>query len=99
MLLKVTINEFVNKKLILISVILGFGLMSAQEDLFNPNPTLDYLNFSGNFSFVQVFDTAGKVLNVTIVNKIADLRNLPKGVYFVKYKSDNGIQMQKILKN
>ena len=63
-----------------------------------PNPTSDYLNFSGKVSSVQVFDAAGKIVNVDVVNNIADLRNLAKGVYFVKYTTEKGVQMQKIIK-
>lgn len=63
-----------------------------------PNPTSDYLNFSGKVSAVQVFDAAGKIVSVDVVNNIADVRNLAKGVYFVKYTTEKGVQMQKIIK-
>ena len=63
-----------------------------------PNPTSDFLNFSGKVSSVQVFDAAGKIVKVEVVNNIADVRNLAKGVYFVKYSTDKGTQMQKIIK-
>lgn len=64
-----------------------------------PNPTTDYLNFSGKVSSVKVYDAAGKTVNVEMVNNIADVRNLPKGVYFIKYTTEKGVQMQKIIKN
>ena len=78
---------------------LAVGNASNTKMAVYPNPTSDYLNFSGKVSSVQVFDATGRVVKVEVVNNIADMRILPKGVYFVKYKSDNGVQMQKIIKN
>lgn len=63
-----------------------------------PNPTSDYLNFAGKVSSVQVFDAAGKIVKIEMVNNIADVRNLASGVYFVKFTTEKGVQMQKIIK-
>ena len=63
-----------------------------------PNPTSDFLNFSCKVSSVQLFDATGRNVAVEFVNNIANLRKLEKGVYFVKYVTKTGSQMQKIIK-
>lgn len=63
-----------------------------------PNPTSDYLHFNGKVSSVQVFDATGKIVKVEVVNNIADVRNLAKGIYFVRYSTETGTEMQKFIK-
>jgi len=64
-----------------------------------PNPTADYLNFSGKVKSVQVFDAAGRnVSTAKTVNNQVDVRNLAKGVYIIKFETENGTQTEKFIK-
>lgn len=64
-----------------------------------PNPTSDFLNFNTKVSGVQIFDVSGKrASDVEVVNNKANVRNLPKGIYIVKFETSKGIQTQKFIK-
>lgn len=80
------------------NVTLGTETPSANKIVVYPNPTSDYLHFSGKVSAVQVFDAAGRIVKSELMNNIIDVRNLASGIYFVKYKTDKDVQMQKIIK-
>ena len=65
-----------------------------------PNPTSDFLHFNANVSKVQIFDIAGRKTGaVEVVNNIADVRSLEKGVYIVRFETAKGSQTQKFIKD
>ena len=64
-----------------------------------PNPTADYLNFSAKVKSAQIFDAAGRnVSSSKATNNQIDVRNLAKGVYVVKFETENGTQTEKFIK-
>ncbi len=64
-----------------------------------PNPTSDFLNFSAKITSVEIFDAVGRKVSATkAVNNQVDVRNLAKGVYMVKFETENGTQTQKFIK-
>lgn len=65
-----------------------------------PNPTSDFLHFNANVSKLQIFDIAGRKTGaVEVVNNIADVRSLEKGVYIVRFETAKGSQTQKFIKD
>ena len=64
-----------------------------------PNPTSDYLNFSGKVFSAQIFDAAGRTVSSSKVsNGQVNVTNLAKGVYIVKFETENGTQTEKFIK-
>ena len=64
-----------------------------------PNPTSDYLNFSGKVVSAQIFDAAGRTVSSSKVsNGQVNVTNLAKGVYIVKFETENGTQTEKFIK-
>ena len=64
-----------------------------------PNPTSDYLNFSGKVFSAQIFDAAGRTVSSSKVsNNQVNVTNLEKGVYIVKFETENGTQTEKFIK-
>lgn len=75
------------------------GQIGKVEISLYPNPTSDYLNFSAKVKSVQIFDAAGRNVSAgKAVNNQVDVRNLAKGVYMVKFETENGTQTQKFIK-
>lgn len=67
-----------------------------------PNPTIDYINFSGltNKAQIEIFDSVGKQVirkNVT-PNEQINLQQLPQGNYFVKIMNGDYITTEWIVK-
>lgn len=70
-----------------------------------PNPTNDFLMIRSATSIqkIEVYDVHGKIVledNTNYVDTviIADIKNLQRGVYFVKLRTQNGTWVQKIMK-
>lgn len=68
----------------------------------HPNPTKDWIYLENDFNSVysvQLFSSEGGILKTDIKFPL-DLRNYPKGVYFIKIKYKNGdYDTKKIIKN
>jgi len=68
-----------------------------------PNPTKESVNIkcNNNITSLQLFDVAGKLISTNTINKSdfkLDISNKPKGVYFLKIKTENGLFSEKIIK-
>jgi len=68
-----------------------------------PNPSNGILNVKGKFNIksTQLFDVQGRLLQSNIVNDttaVIDLSSQSKGIYFVKVITDNGIKVEKLVK-
>lgn len=64
-----------------------------------PNPTSDFLKFSGDVKSVEIFDVTGKLVNAKKVsgNKV-DVNQLKSGMYMIKMETANGTQTEKFIK-
>ncbi len=71
------------------------------NDMVYPNPSTGAVWINGNTNDeVEIFNVAGKkVYNASLKNKITELElaNLPKGMYIVKIKSNEGSNVAKLL--
>lgn len=77
---------------------------SKNEISIYPNPVVDVLKFSSNLPKIQsikVFDALGRsVLTNTVLNSNEiDLQHLEPGFYLITFKSSNGTQTRKFIKN
>lgn len=68
-----------------------------------PNPTNSFVNISGNFNIktTELFDTQGRLLQTNIINEnttTLDISAKSNGVYFIKVTSEEGIKVEKIIK-
>ena len=68
-----------------------------------PNPTNSFVNISGNFNIktTELFDTQGRLLQTNIINENTTTLNISaksNGVYFIKVTSEEGIKVEKIIK-
>jgi hypothetical protein len=69
-----------------------------------PNPCFDFLNFTSekNVRSVEVLTLSGDIIyvkqNMEGASKL-DMRDLPKGLYILRFSSDEAIFQQKIVKN
>lgn len=79
---------------------LGTGeIYNSNKVSISPNPTSDYLNFNAKVKSVQIIDAAGRnVSSAKVANNQVDVRNLAKGVYIVKFETENGTQTEKFIK-
>ena len=87
---------------VLVTQTIGMGTANnsttASVSLY-PNPTSDFLNFSGKVSSVQIFDASGRTVSSSKVsNNQVNVTNLEKGVYIVKFETENGTQTEKFIK-
>lgn len=82
-------------------------ILSAKETKANskvvavyPNPVTDYLHLilQSKINKTEIFDTEGKVFNIVFKDNIADVRNLPPGIYLIKIISTNEIYYSKFIK-
>ncbi|HLA56888.1 MAG TPA: T9SS type A sorting domain-containing protein [Flavobacterium sp.] len=69
-----------------------------------PNPTRDILNVKtlGIIKSIQLYDIQGRVLQTNLFGEnsaIVDISGKQKGIYFLKITSENGIKIEKIIKN
>lgn len=69
-----------------------------------PNPTKGLINIecNNNIKSVQLYDVQGRILQTNVVNEnqaSLDISTQSKGVYFIKIISDNGMKVQKIVKD
>ncbi len=68
-----------------------------------PNPTKDVVTINATTSIqsIQLYDVRGRVLTTQIANSIQavlDVSNYTNGIYFVKVTTENGIAIEKIIK-
>lgn len=68
-----------------------------------PNPTQASVTIAGEFNIksVQLFDVHGRLLQTNLVstaNFSMDISNHSSGIYFVKVISDNGMKVEKLIK-
>jgi hypothetical protein len=68
-----------------------------------PNPTNSTININGNSSIktIELYDIQGRVLVTKEVNANQtnlDISGYTNGVYFVKITTDNGVKMEKVIK-
>ena len=69
-----------------------------------PNPTKGTINITSNFNIqtIELYDIQGRVLETHLEESATattiDISNKSKGIYFLKIKSDNGIKVEKIVK-
>jgi hypothetical protein len=80
--------------------------VNQESVLISPNPASDFLNISiqnGMLQAIQITDLNGKIvhnansLQVTGTYPVS-LKDLSKGVYLVRIETNNGIQLEKIVK-
>lgn len=64
---------------------------------FAPNPAKEKIIFNEDIKTVEIYALDGKKLNVTYINKEANVSTLPKGIYIIKATSSNGDIMSKKL--
>ncbi len=64
-----------------------------------PNPVTDHLKVKGDFDRIEVYSLQGVLVFTKKISggQTIDLTRLPKGLYFVKLKSDDNEFIQKIL--
>jgi Leucine-rich repeat (LRR) protein len=68
-----------------------------------PNPVIDYLNISSkhNIETIELYDVMGRLIQTVIVNDSETLVNMiryPKGIYYLKVKTVNGMKVDKLVK-
>jgi hypothetical protein len=69
-----------------------------------PNPTKGLITIECNNTIksVQLYDVQGRILQTNVVNESQaslDMSSQSKGIYFIKIISDNGMKVQKIVKD
>lgn len=65
-----------------------------------PNPTSDFINFKTDAKIIktEVFDVAGKSLNVPLKDNQLDVRRLPSGHYLINIETSEGKISEKFIK-
>ncbi len=76
--------------------------LSTQFKIY-PNPVSNFINYEIPTNIIidsiEVYDISGKKINITInPNKTIDASNLQKGLYFIKFTSDNIEVTKKFIK-
>lgn len=83
------------------AVVLGTNTVNIEKENLSvfPNPTSDYLKFTGNVKSVQIFDLSGKnILTLKVSNNQINVKDLAKGIYIIKLQTDKQIISQKFIK-
>lgn len=66
---------------------------------FYPNPAFDYITFDSEMEQCEVFDINGELLIKTNLSDKVNIKNLEKGIYFIKTKDKNNqILISKLIK-
>ncbi len=83
--------------------LLGVEDISVSNMQIYPNPTSGVINISNlenvNFEQMDVYDMRGRLLiRKQQVSPRIDLSNLPKGVFFIQFSSENGTFTKKVVK-
>jgi len=84
-----------------ISFAVGIDKFDRQKEVtLLPNPTSAFISIlNTNYQEIKIFDVTGKqVKAVTTNEKNIDVRDLKKGIYFVKVKSNKNIYVLKFIK-
>ncbi|SFM98261.1 Por secretion system C-terminal sorting domain-containing protein [Chryseobacterium oleae] len=65
-----------------------------------PNPATDFIkiNSSGKIKSIELYDSAGKKIQIKIENDKLDVRNLSAGLYLINIKTENGNFSEKFIK-
>jgi hypothetical protein len=66
-----------------------------------PNPVSDFLNIISNqkVDYFQLYDVTGRVLNEgKLIKKRINIQGFSSGIYFIKFKTNNGIITKKVIK-
>lgn len=73
---------------------------NIKEIAVSPNPTLDYLfiKAKSKVNKIEVFDVAGRKMNVSSNEERVDVRGLQTGNYIIKVETKEGITSQKFIK-
>ena len=99
-------NDVVNDeatKTIVMNVVVGIGENGKEERIVvYPNPASNYLHIgsNGEITNVRLINTIGQIVsdhNVGLSDFTLSTENLPKGVYFVNIKTENGTTTQKVI--
>ena len=69
-----------------------------------PNPTQDFLNVSAksNIETIELHDLQGRLMLTKSLDEQTlsiNITNQPKGIYLLKIKTENGVKIEKIIKN
>jgi hypothetical protein len=83
------------------STIVGVEELQGKEISVYPNPAQEYiiLNSSGN-GMMEIMDMTGKIVyksDVLKASQLVDIRNFEKGIYMVKYSSEENVLTKKIV--
>ncbi|MXN90360.1 T9SS type A sorting domain-containing protein [Flavobacterium sp. Sd200] len=65
-----------------------------------PNPATGIVNVGakGNITSIQLYDVQGRLLQVANNTAKLDISSRAKGMYFVKVTTDNGVKVEKLIK-
>lgn len=84
-----------------ISLSINLDAKTASKIKVYPNPTSDFLAIKSQSEIigVQVFDVAGRKLNVSLSNdKKIDVRAIPAGTYLITVETKEGVSTEKFIK-
>lgn len=68
-----------------------------------PNPTSDFIHIDSDFSIesIELYDIQGRILETLLESENTsklDITDKPKGIYFLKIKTEKGSKVEKIVK-
>ncbi len=83
------------------SSVIGVEELSGNKISIYPNPASEYfMAMTEGKGLIEIFDMTGKLVSKSIINKttqVVDIRNLQKGLYFVKITNENNAFTQKLV--
>ncbi len=69
----------------------------------SPNPTQDIMTITGEYvdriQSYQIIDMKGSIIVSDIFNSVIDVKNLPKGLYFIKLQGNQTETVRRFIKN
>lgn len=77
------------------------GIDLSREILVYPNPTTDQVNIvtgQAEVSRMLLLDLSGRLVRASAPTNRMDMRDLPNGVYFLRFETEQGIINKKIVK-
>ena len=75
----------------------GFSQIPEDKILFYPNPANHYLYLKKKYDQVQLYDMNGRKVLEWKHEVILDISGLHKGMYFIKLRTGNDINVQKVI--